>query len=275
MGRPFFTADWHLDHARILTYCRRLEFMNEGERQNFLQMEQLYQQGEVEYDAVRSLRYSRETVDRMNSSIIDNTNAVVGENDDLWIAGDIIFGSVWRLKHLLDRIVCRNIHIVWGNHDKDMRHLMRPDRFHKDLLEKVLGGEVSQESALEQWQRHEKETTDRRFLELLIRSFHDTVTIRWEGQKILITHTAHAVWDKSHRGVWHCYGHSHGNFEHWREEHLPNAKMVDIGIDYRARLGYGYTPWSFEELKGFMDGQSGQAVDHHGKKGENGKRKGN
>jgi len=269
MGRPFFTADWHLDHARILTYCRRLEFMNEGEKENFLQTERLYQQGEVEYDAMRSLRYSHETVDRMNSAIIDGVNEAVGENDDLWIGGDIIFGSIHRLKDLLDRIVCRNIHIVWGNHDKNLRYAMRPDKFHRSLLERVLSGQISQEFALDEWETYETEHADQRLLEEMFKSFQDTAMVRWEGQKIFITHTAHAVWDGSHRGIWHCYGHSHGHFEYWREEHLSNAKMLDVGIDYRAQLGFGYTPWSFEELKKVMDGHDGQAVDIIGKKGRN------
>ena len=258
MGKPFFTADWHLDHARILTYCRRLEFMNEEEKQNFLQTEALWKSGEVEYQAMRSLQYSRETVDRMNNSIIDNTNAVVGKCDDLWIVGDIHFGSIGKLKHLLDRVVCRNIHIVWGNHDKNLRSLMYSDRFCRNLLESFLGGDVSQEAVRERWEKYEIEQTDRRILEGMFRSFHDTAMIRWKGQKIFVSHTAHAVWDKSNRGVWHCYGHSHGNFESWREQHMPNAKMVDVGIDNRAQLGYGYTPWTFEELKKFMDGRSGK-----------------
>ena len=46
------------------------------------------------------------------------------------------------------------------------------------------------------------------------------------------------VWNKSHRGAWHLYGHTHGN--------LPDdieTLSTDVGTDR-----WNYTPVSFDTL---------------------------
>jgi calcineurin-like phosphoesterase family protein len=230
MNNIFFTSDWHLDHGRIITYCRRLDFMNDFERKTFLENEAQVKDGKMSREDLRKIRYSQETIDRMNSSIIDGINAVAGPNDIIQMLGDVgFFRSVERFRQLMDRIVCRNIHLIFGNHDRDIR----------------------------EWSRTGQ-------IDGVFKSVQDEVTIRWQQNKIFAHHTACLVWEGSGRKVWHVYGHSHANLEHWREKYLPNAKMIDVGVDYRARLGKGYTMWSFPELKQYMDSKSGQLVDHHG-----------
>ena len=239
-----FTSDWHLDHTRILTYCGRTEFMTPVEQERYLEakdkvvkVEKLVNTGErswqdlkVVKEAMRKLLYCRETVDRMDTFIIDDVNSKAQQGDEIWHHGDVgFFGSVERFLKLRNRIVCRNIHLIWGNHDKDIRHWAKNG---------LING--------------------------AFKSYHDIAVIRWQGQKIVGCHTAFLAWEGSGRGVWHTYGHSHANLESWREEHLPRAKMVDVGVDYRAKLGKGYTMWSYMELQKYMESKEGQAVDHHG-----------
>ena len=60
-----------------------------------------------------------ENVEDMNSEIIRRWNRVVGEEDDVFVLGDLVMGSlenVWLLEELNGRI-----HIVRGNHDVDSR----------------------------------------------------------------------------------------------------------------------------------------------------------
>jgi calcineurin-like phosphoesterase family protein len=266
----FFTADWHLDHARILTYCRRLDFMSDNERSLFLDLEEKHKNGEIPYSDIKHLKYSPETVERMNNGIIDGINETVRRGDRLIVAGDIIFGRgdklalVRRLNELRQKIDCRDIQIVWGNHDKDLRKIMRSnEQFYRGLLDEIFGHLSIPPAVLDKWHRHKDRTRERRILQSLFSQFHDVDVVRWNGQKIIVTHTAHAVWDGNGRGVWHLYGHSHGNFERWRMKHMPNAKCFDIGVDNRAQLGYGYTPWSFDEIKEIMHSRDGEFVDHH------------
>jgi calcineurin-like phosphoesterase family protein len=221
--------------------------MNDGERKNLLDAESRIDQitleiqsakksKEVLFDeldaarrALRNLRYSQETIDYMNSTIIDNCNAVAGPDDYIIVLGDVIFGELEQLKRARDRIVCRNIYLFFGNHDKDIRH---------------------------SWERGG--------LRDVFKVCTDVGMININGQKVWASHYAHLTWNGSHHGVWHCYGHSHSTLEKWRENHLSASKMVDVGIDYRSKLGKGYTPWLFNELKIYMDAKSGHVIDHHG-----------
>jgi calcineurin-like phosphoesterase family protein len=58
--------------------------------------------------------------------------------------------------------------------------------------------------------------------------------------KLTLNHYAQRVWDGSHKGHWHVYGHSHNG--------LPGlGKSFDIGVD-----GHDFTPWSLEEIEARM-----------------------
>ena len=63
-------------------------------------------------------RVSDETVERHDQMLMDNINAVVAASDTLWILGDFCWGDFAAAKGFRDRIKCRNVNLVWGNHDK-------------------------------------------------------------------------------------------------------------------------------------------------------------
>lgn len=78
--------------------------------------------------------------------------------------------------------------------------------------------------------------------------------IRVNGQKIVLCHYALRVWNKSHHGSWHLYGHSHGT--------LPddkNALSFDVGVDC-----HNYFPLSFEDVARIMKKKDFKPIDHHG-----------
>mgnify|MGYP000264999736 FL=1 len=53
----------------------------------------------------------------MNSVLVDNINSMVGENDVLFHLGDFSFGGFDKIGEFRSRIVCKNIHLILGNHD--------------------------------------------------------------------------------------------------------------------------------------------------------------
>ena len=57
------------------------------------------------------------TREKMNSTIINNINEVVGQDDMLIHLGDWSFGGHEQIREFWDRIICKNIHLVLGNHD--------------------------------------------------------------------------------------------------------------------------------------------------------------
>lgn len=86
--KTFFTADWHLGHENIIKFCNR-PFASANE---------------------------------MDEEIIGQTNSLVGRNDRIIIIGDFTFAPVGVIGKYIDRINCKNIVFVMGNHDS--RHRM-------------------------------------------------------------------------------------------------------------------------------------------------------
>ena len=56
-------------------------------------------------------------LEKMTAAIVNNINEVVGQDDILIHLGDWSFGGFESIREFWDRIVCKNIHLVLGNHD--------------------------------------------------------------------------------------------------------------------------------------------------------------
>lgn len=80
----YFTADWHLGHARIIELCNR----------------------------------PFTSADQMNRVLIRNCNAVVRPNDTLIMLGDHVLGSYRPNVQLLAQIHCQRVILIPGNHDR-------------------------------------------------------------------------------------------------------------------------------------------------------------
>ncbi len=78
----FWTADTHLGHKAILKHC--------PERMVF------------------------DDIKTMDDILIDNINSEVGKNDTLYHLGDFCWNKAG---HYRQRINCREIHVIRGNHD--------------------------------------------------------------------------------------------------------------------------------------------------------------
>jgi hypothetical protein len=58
----------------------------------------------------------------MNTAIVDNINQFVEQNDTLIHLGDFSFGGFENIKIFYDRLICKNIHLVLGNHDHHIKY---------------------------------------------------------------------------------------------------------------------------------------------------------
>lgn len=81
----FFTSDTHFGHSNIIRYCNR-PFNDKFE---------------------------------MDETIINNINSVVSPNDTLYHLGDFSFGPQDEFR---EKINCNNIHLIKGNHDKQIQY---------------------------------------------------------------------------------------------------------------------------------------------------------
>jgi len=88
------------------------------------------------------------------------------------------------------------------------------------------------------------------------------VKIQHEGQDypIVLNHFAMRIWDRSHHGIYHLYGHSHDNLE--RE---PWGRSMDCGIMTALRLKGSYSLFSFPEIHKILEKRTIKIIDHHGK----------
>lgn len=231
MSVTWFTADTHWGHGNIIKYCDR-PFLSDVDRQVYEENGNSWHNGTWKGRGASSHRISRESIQLMDDTLIDNINAHVKPNDTLWHLGDVLFAKkheyVYRAYKYLSRINCKNIHIVWGNHDSP-------------------------------------EITDNRgrTIGTNFKSQHSLTEINVQGQKIVLCHYAMAVWDKSHRGAWQLYGHSHAGAEPWLNRVMTGRRSMDVGVDNAALLLGEYRPFSFDEIQTIMADRTGLAIDHH------------
>lgn len=140
MPQTYFTADLHLAHKKIIALCGR-PFSD---------------------------------VAHMGRSFLETFNTLVTPKDRLIILGDLGFGPPELLAEWLDGLRCKNIAVVFGNHDTTAERLAQkePKRF-------LWTGKL--------------------------------VETKIDGIDVSLCHYAMRVWRKSHYGAYHLYGHSHGN----------------------------------------------------------------
>jgi calcineurin-like phosphoesterase family protein len=69
--------------------------------------------GEIPIEQTRDFT----TLEKMNEAILKGINENVGQDDILICLGDWSFGGFESIEEFRNRIICRNIHLVLGNHD--------------------------------------------------------------------------------------------------------------------------------------------------------------
>ena len=111
-------------------------------------------------------------LEKMNSAIVNNINEVVGQDDVLIHLGDWSFGGFEQIEEFYDRLICKNIHLILGNHD---HHIDRNRENIKRLFLSV--------SWFEQFQ--------------------------YQGETIEMMHYPISSWNGLRKGRVHLHGHCH------------------------------------------------------------------
>lgn len=143
------------------------------------------------------------SIEEMDDQIIKRWNSVVAKNDIVFHVGDFCFGD--RDSDFDKYFYALNGRIIFikGNHDSFA------------------------------WKNKEK-------FESFCAGYYEA---KINNQNIVLCHYAMKVWNKSHFGSWHLYGHSHGM--------LPSdisSLSMDCGVDT-----HNFYPWSYDEVKSVMD----------------------
>jgi len=223
MSKVFFTADTHFGHGNIIKYCHR-PFLTDRDKEALKENGGRWHEGSWKGEFASNWKLTRDAVDMMNDHITDQINAIVGEDDTLWHLGDWCFAN--------------------------KQDYYRKARFYRDRL-KCQNINII-------WGNHD----DRSIRDIFDKSY-DMYQITVDGQKIVLCHYAMAIFDKSHRGAWQLYGHSHSGAEPWMDKHMPERRSMDVGVDNIKKLFGEYRPISFEEIMKIMSKKKGHFMDHH------------
>jgi calcineurin-like phosphoesterase family protein len=121
--RVWFTADPHFGHGNIIRYCHR-PFLSDEEKRL---LEELGQRGKW--------RVSDETVRRHDEALLSAINERVAANDLLYIVGDFCMGTLYEAAGYRGRIACKNVFLVWGNHDHRSIAPLFSDAFEQGMVE--------------------------------------------------------------------------------------------------------------------------------------------
>ena len=137
----------------------------------------------------------------MNSVILNNINDAVGQDDILIHLGDWSFGGFENIRKFWDQIVCKNIHLVLGNHD---HHIERNRDGSRGLFKSVSD-----------------------YLELTVP----------DVAKFVLMHYPLSSWNGLNKGVIHLHGHVHLS----PQNKWGNGKKLDVGLDGNNLYPYSIT----------------------------------
>ena len=169
------------------------------------------------------------SLEHMNAHLVGNINEVVGQDDILFHLGDWSFGGFEQIQEFRDSIVCKNVHIITGNHD---HHIENNKEGIQSLFSSV-----------------------NKYLNLVVK--YNIGTPLMDEARFALMHFPIASWDNMARGAIHLHGHVHLPFD----KRIGRGKMMDVGVD-----GNGLYPIEMSEVLALMDKQPIKSMfsfDHH------------
>jgi calcineurin-like phosphoesterase family protein len=205
--RLFFTSDTHYGHSNICSAT-------------------------TNWTGAENMTRKFSSLDKMNDELVFWINQRVGENDILFHLGDWSFGGFENIEEFRNRIVCKNIHLVLGNHDE---HIDR----NKDNIQRLF-------------------TSVNHYINLDLRR----PSMKGKGQmdkyRFICMHFPIASWDGMNNGVMHLHGHVHLP----KHQRIGNGRSLDVGVD-----GNDLEPISLDEVLSLLKNQPIKKLslpkDHH------------
>ena len=153
------------------------------------------------------------TLEEQDKVIIENINRVVTPQDNLFLLGDVSWYKPDKTAELIKQIKCKNRYLIVGNHDS--------------------------------WIKDSK-------CRKLFQGVYDLKRVNDNGRIVVLCHFPLAVWDQSHRGSYHLYGHVHDNLAEDRvspthnilyHEEMKNAYNTGCMLPYM-----NYTPKTLDQI---------------------------
>jgi len=171
--------------------------------------------------------FDEERLAQHDAMILDAINACVGEDDELWLLGDLCKARLEDVAAMRDAICCQHINIIVGNHDSRSKFL-------------TCGGFDS------------------------IEYYAEVGRVSRDGYKFIMCHYPMLDWDRAYHGSFMLHGHIHSlpvepgehikplsaseggmgmrGYNVWNAE--QGIRRFDVGLDAN-----GYRPVSADEIR--------------------------
>lgn len=226
MSQIYFTSDTHFAHNNIAG--KNTSRWNEGYRD-----------------------YS--SLEEMNQDLVKAINQTVGANDTLYHLGDWSFGgaeNIWRFRK---QILCKNIHLILGNHDHHIEeNIILPNVHYGPYNMELVEGSNPYINP----HNGQRDIISDVRAKALFKSVSHYKEIMIGKIPFILSHYGHRVWHGSHKGWIHLYGHSHGSLPAY-------GKSMDVGVDVAISRLKSPRPFSATEILDIMDKRSLEFPDHH------------
>lgn len=218
----------------------------------------IYFTGDTHFSHANIMKYCNRpfrSVEEMDATLIANINDRVGKNDILYHLGDWSFcrdkwGIVAAAESFRKQIRCKEVVLIWGNHDP------KPNTQIRSNFARLFDG----------------------CHDILDFSLPERFNRDGYARNMVLCHYSMMVWNKSHHGAWHGYGHSHGTLPE-----RSNALSMDLGVDaVAARMAAAcakadplnqnprnflnpkeYAPISVDEVAKILNARDFVGIDHH------------
>jgi calcineurin-like phosphoesterase family protein len=127
----------------------------------------------------------------MNNTLVNNINSKVGQDDTLIMLGDVAFGGYENVRLFMDRIICDEVHLVLGNHDKHIK-------------------------------------VNRDGLKSLFTSVSTRLEVEIDEDMFVMDHYPIREWEGCHKGWYMLYGHTHPQPN---DRFLNGYRSMNVGFD--------------------------------------------
>ena len=100
----------------------------------------LFFTSDLHFGHINAIKFSKRQfsdIEEMNEGLINNINETVMKEDELWILGDFAYQiNMEEARSLREKIVCRNVHLICGNHDLDYTqdHFFQSVSTYKEMM---------------------------------------------------------------------------------------------------------------------------------------------
>lgn len=167
-----------------------------------------------------------DTPEEMTQEMVQKINSVVKWDDELWHLGDVSFGGHANIKRFMDQIHCKNVHLIFGNHDQHIEPLNSP---YRELFKSC------------------------QYVKNISFKIDSIKSGKYGKTELFLSHYSHQVWARHNHGTIHLFGHSHSTLE-------GLGKSMDVGVDTNNLY-----PYHLDEIIEKMKNIPIHTLDHHTK----------